>query len=255
MPSHKNKSNKRKSLKAKQLKIITLKNQGGGSCAPVPNLSKYYNPINLGESSAGYTNIFERTFYPRAQDVGNTPASCPSTVNQQANLELGKQSGGAYTFDFTDNIGNQPARVGYPDCCPPVYHNQEMHLSNNFAPMCGGGKKKKTKRKSHSKSKKMKSKSKRIHSKKSHSKSRKYHSKKHSGGKRSKSHSKKSYSKRSKSKSKKSHSKKSKSKKQKGGASLDGAPYQLDGVNSEFSANMMDREFGCRAPNWSPKCT
>lgn len=207
----KNRHNKSKI--AKQLNIISTV-QSGGNCGTIPDVSKYYNPLNLNDSlDGGYVNIFERTFYPRAQDVGVEVPSSQATVNQQANLELGKQTGGGYTFNLNNQLGNQPEIVGYPECCPPVYQNQEMYTSNNLTPMCGAGRK----LNKYTKSRRMvKSNSRR------------------------------------KSKSRKNKKNNNKNNNQSGGNQSEF--NNNNPPNDLVSENMNQRSFDCKTPNWNQTC-
>ena len=86
-----------------------------------------------------------------------------------------KQTGSGYTFNQSDVMGGQMARVGYSDCDPPAYYNKFQVYDvptptqevQDVQPVQAGGRRKKSKRsikrskKSMKKSKKGSKKSKR----------------------------------------------------------------------------------------------
>uniref|UniRef100_A0A6C0E7Y4 Uncharacterized protein n=1 Tax=viral metagenome TaxID=1070528 RepID=A0A6C0E7Y4_9ZZZZ len=56
-----------------------------------------------------------------------------------------KQKGSGITHDLTKTVGGLMERVGYSECCPPVYNNNQMVMENG-QPMCGGSRKTKKRR-------------------------------------------------------------------------------------------------------------
>ena len=140
-----------------------------------------------------------------------------------SNTKVCSQCGGGYGFDHGDMIAGNSAVVSYNDCAPPVIIDHKISASR-----CNqtGGKK---------------------------GGSRKMNSKKSKMSKKSKKSKMSKMSKKSKSSKKSSTRKtlKKSSKKQKGG---NPGKYPFDGKNSEYSADMSKRTFGCRQPDWEPTC-
>lgn len=64
-----------------------------------------------------------------------------------------KQKAGGFTHNLNSTVGGQMERVGYSECCPPLYNNNQMVTEASGKPMCGGSRKKSSKR-SHKKSQK-----------------------------------------------------------------------------------------------------
>lgn len=162
---------------------------------------------------------------------------CPCNKNQAGgknenifaryfNKTKNSQKGAGYTLKMQDPgaFGNQPEYVGYPDSAQPALLNGKMIMSKGCEPVCSGY--------SHSQSGGKKRKSKKP------SKSRKSR-KSCSGGSKRNGH-KKSH-KRSKSLRKRRRTKKQSGK-------------QSGGEASVYSANMNDRQFGCRQPTWGTAC-
>jgi hypothetical protein len=111
------------------------------------------------------------------QGAGSMPASymkggngaCPESgkllnFKQYADIvaeKLSKESvptmtGGGYAIDpAAEQIGGQPARVGYSDCCPMVSINGQLLKGANSQSICGqqmgGGRRKKSRGKKHGK--------------------------------------------------------------------------------------------------------
>jgi len=57
-----------------------------------------------------------------------------------------KQKAGGFTHNLAQPVGGQMERVGYSECCPPVYNNNQMVMESSGQPMCGGSKKTSKKR-------------------------------------------------------------------------------------------------------------
>jgi len=133
---------------------------------------------NLQTSEANLALINGAGVVPPTQSGGN--GVCPGngklmsfkdyTANVAARLgsvssvpEPSTQTGGGYSIDpSAEQIGGQPARVGYSDCCPPVSLEGRLLMGSNSGAVCGqqagGGKKRrimKGNRKSSKKVKKM----------------------------------------------------------------------------------------------------
>jgi hypothetical protein len=52
------------------------------------------------------------------------------------------KKGGGYTLQVEGpTVGGQPPRMGYSECCPPLYQNGNVAYNANGNRMCGGGKK------------------------------------------------------------------------------------------------------------------
>jgi hypothetical protein len=51
--------------------------------------------------------------------------------------KIKNQKGCGFTHDLTKTVGGLMERVGYSECCPPVYNNNQMIIENG-QPMCGG---------------------------------------------------------------------------------------------------------------------
>lgn len=220
-----------KSFKRRKINLI----KGGGCTAP-DVVSRYISPPCSGmpAQQSGYQNIFERVFY--------SPPKAPTNLTPSCN-----QSGGGWFFDFSDPVGKQPTVQKYEDCCPPVLLNKEVHMAPGTEPQCGGKRKsqrklkKKMSKKTHHKSKSKKP------SALNKNKNNKNLNKKKNQSAGSLKHGKKS--KKTLKKSVKPRKTSYKKKKQSGGQNIDFQPQQ-----SHFSADMNTREFGCRQPDWNPKC-
>ena len=135
-----------------------------------------------------------------------------------SNTRVCSQCGGGFSTNPERMIAGMPEINSYNDCAPPVIVNHK--ISNSRCNQTGG---KKSSMKKSNKSKKSKKMSKKKSKKMSKKMSKKY----------------------SKKTLKKS------SKKQNGG-NPDKFPF--DGKNSEYSADMSKRTFGCIQPDWEPTC-
>lgn len=145
------------------------------------------------------------------------PNSKPNTRNSQ-------QRGAGYTSDPSEFIGGQPVYKGYDDNSPPAIVGGQLVFGTPDQPVCGsgavgGGERRKNK----------------------------------------KSNSKKSNSKKSKSKKSKQNKKSKKSKKQRGGDFTvlnRSKPAEFasafNGEKGVFTADMSQRTFEGRQPNWNP---
>ena len=211
--------------------------RGGGGCTAPDVVSQYISPLchNMTRDIVGTSNIFQRVF------EGPGPAETTPTTSQ---------NGGGWTIDLANTIGKTPTYQRYDDEAPPVILNGETHLSNSCQSQCGAGKislykvkkmsvKKLNKSKPKTKSNKMTKSKRHLKMRKSNSKKSKHHSRKL----------------KSKSKSK------SKSKKQRGGNNLLPLNFPSDSLSiggdmntlSDFSTDMMTRDFGGKQPIWGPK--
>lgn len=251
----------KKSHHKKRLNLISFK---GGSCGQVPDVSQYTNPNGVIQAQDGYQNIFERVFIgPGAAETNLKVPNCHA-----------KQAGGGYTFDFVDPISKQPVVKSYSDCCPPVIHNGQLFLTKGTEPQCGAGRKMSQRK---VKDKKMKTSQKKSKSK-SHARTRKASGGSHNHGHHCKCRPckcphdangrcpcdpkyKPSSGKKSLKKSKGGGHKKSQRQKKKGQKKHHSKRHhkkqrkQRGGNESVYTADMTKREFGCKQPNWDPKCT
>ena len=204
--------------------------RGGGECTAPDVVSQYISPLchTMTKDIVGTSNIFQRVF------EGPGPAETT-------------QNGGGWTIDLANTIDKFPTYQRYDDEAPPVILNGKTYLSNSCQSQCGAGKislykvKKMSVKKLNHKSK-PKTKSNKM------TKTKRHHNLK---------------MRKSKSKSK-SKSRSKSSKHQKGGES---APASLttnfpsDSLNiggnvgqlSDFSTDMMTKDFNGKQPIWSPK--
>ena len=201
----------------------------GGGCTAPDVVSQYISPLchNMTKDIVGTSNIFQRVF------EGPGPAETTPTTSQ---------NGGGWTIDLAHTIDKLPTYQRYDDEAPPVILNGKTYLSNSCQSQCGAGKislykvKKMSVKKLNHKSKPKAKSHKMTKTKRRHNlKMRK-----------------------SKSKSK------SKSKRQRGGESVPASlttNFPSDSLNiggnvgqlSDFSTDMMTKDFSGKQPIWSPK--
>ena len=224
----------RRQKKSQKQDKHTVKLFSGGGCEAPDVVSQYISPMchKMTQGFEGTTNIFQKVF------EGPGPAETNLNVPQ-----CHSQSGGGWTIDLSQTIDKVPTYQKYNDEAPPVILNGKTYLSNNS--QCGAGKislykvKQLSKKRMPSKSK-SKSMSKRRVQRHHNKKSKKQHKSKHSTRR---------------------HRKTMKGKHQRGGeAPVNFSPDLMNmggSVNeaSNFSPDMLTREFGCNQPVWNPKCT
>ena len=205
---------------------IARKQKGGGiiqapTCAQQVDVTRYTRPCASG-NELPLDNIFMKHFsggglFKRKKNKSKSGAlkkKGSKKKYRKGNAKSKQQKGSGFSIMPDTNIGNLAEVRGYSDCCPPVFTKNGATWSNNFQPVCG-----------------------------------------QSGGKtlfRKKSAKTKSYKKKSKSKRRRN---KRKGTKHRGGGCKP-LPRQAAGgcTNSNFSADMSTREFGCRQPDWGPNC-
>lgn len=144
------------------------------------------------------------------------------------------QVGGGFSTDVSQMVAGNPVYTSYTNCTTPVVLDHKLVSSTDCSPVCGhsGGARKllkKIARKSRRSSKKEK-------------KEKKNKDKKRSASK----------------KTRKARSKRVvKKTKQSGGSLIPGstpAELPVPGKEGVFTADMTQRSFGCRQPDWEPKC-
>ena len=147
-------------------------------------------------------------------DHFNNMSSFKKWMNQ-----VESQLGGGYSTNPEEMVAGMPVYSSYNDCAPPTILGNKL-VKSGCKSQCGGKRKSKKSnksvRKSHKKNSKNNSKSVRKHSRKASKKHGKKHAKSLKGGMRGK--------------------------------------YPFEGKQSVFTDDMKKRTFGCRQPEWNPKC-
>jgi hypothetical protein len=176
MPSKLHRKSQRKYHKELKLSRKTSQKMKGGATYDSDTLAAKYASCtsadrhNLQSGEANLDLINGAGVVPTEQTGGATNGTCPGngqllSFKDYANniaARLGvdaaypsaspkPQMGGGYAIDpSAEQIGGQPARVGYSDCCPPVSLEGRLLMGANSGAVCGqqaGGAKKPSRRK------------------------------------------------------------------------------------------------------------
>jgi len=144
------------------------------------------------------------------------------------------QIGGGYSTDVGEGIAGNPVHVSYSNCTTPVVIDHKLVTSNDCSPVCasGGGSARGLLRRLA------------RQNRRSSKKSRKNRKSKRS-------------SKKSKKNRKLKVRKTRKVNRLSGGGLIPGSmpsSFPIEGKAGVFTGDMSQREFGCRQPNWGPKC-
>lgn len=144
------------------VKKTTDKKQSGGATYDSDSLAAKYASCSSADrhnlqSSANLDLVNGAGVVPSGQNGGATNGTCPgngqrlsfkdyaNNIAARLNVDAAypssvsvPQMGGGYAIDpSAEQIGGQPGRVGYSDCCPPVSLEGRLMMGANSGAVCG----------------------------------------------------------------------------------------------------------------------